>query len=967
MRYVRLSWTAVASAAFASAALFAAATPAANAADLNVEKPVAEKSETTVKAGPKSEDGETSADPEPAAKSSSGSSSASAAKPKYPPFADVAKDFSPVEGLFHLYRKDSRLLAEIEPGHFNRDFIVLIAIARGIGEGSLLGGMPVGFGDDWLWTFRKVDDNIHVVRRNIRFKAAKGSPEEKAVRFAYTDSVLYSLPIITMGPHGGAIVDFTQIFFSDLPQIGTEMPGFSFSPSKSTWASVKGFKDNIELEVAASYNLAPNVQLDGVADSRSATINVHYSISALPETGYQPRMADDRVGYFLTVQKDYSKKGVDENFVRYINRWDLQKADPSAELSPPKKPVVFWIEKTVPFQYRKPIADGILEWNKAFEKAGIVNAIEVRQQPDNADWDPEDINYNTFRWITAGAGFAMGPSRVNPLTGQILDADIIFDADFIRFWKTELETFTPSSIAALTNGPIEIDAYRTMLAGLPPSHRHSAHCRCELHTGMSRELAFGAAVLAAAGDATEVKDPKKDPKAAAAKDPKAEAEAAAKAAKELDKMIMQGLKEVAMHEVGHTLGLRHNFKASTMLKVEEMHDVEKTKEVGLTASVMDYNPTNIARKGSKQGDYYSTTIGPYDMWVIEYGYKPFASGEAEELKKIASRSAEPNLAYATDEDTRGIDSDPLVNRFDFGKEPLDYAKTRSELIESLWPGLVDRVTKNGEGYQKARQAFGVLLGQYGSSLFFASRYVGGIYVNRDHKGDANARAPYVVVPAEKQRAALKLLSERMLSDKPFAFPPEQYNYLAATRWNHWGVRVPERADYAVHDVILMWQNRVLDQLLSTLTLKRLHDAELKVPADQDALTVPELLDTLTATVYSELDDLKAGDYTNRKPAVSSLRRNLQRSYLKRLGGLAIGPQQSSTSGLAAMLGISTTSSSVPEDVQTLAYAKLQELDGKIGKVLAGPVKLDAYSKAHLTESQQRIKKILNAELTTSRP
>ena len=108
-------------------------------------------------------------------------------------------------------------------------------------------------------------------------------------------------------------------------------------------------------------------------------------------------MADDRVGYFMTVLKDYSSSRDRDHFLRYINRWNLQKADPSAEKSVPKKPIIFWIEKTVPFKYRKPIYDGISEWNKAFEKAGFINAIEVRQQPDDATWDPEDINYNTFQ------------------------------------------------------------------------------------------------------------------------------------------------------------------------------------------------------------------------------------------------------------------------------------------------------------------------------------------------------------------------------------------------------------------------------------------------------------------------------------------------------------------------------------------------------------------------------------------
>ncbi|MGC3969061.1 MAG: DUF5118 domain-containing protein [Pirellulales bacterium] len=237
------------------------ATSPARAAE-ETKPAAAEKAASPVKAD-KDEEDEGKSAPSSAGAKPSGPAS------KYPPHTDVLKDFTPVDGLIRLYRKENRLLAELDSSAMNRDLIVLISIARGIGEGQLLGGMSWGFGDDWLWQFRKVDDNIHVVRRNIRFRAAKGSPEESAVRFAYTDSVLYSLPIITMGPKGGAIVDFSQIFMSDLPQIGSAQPGFQFSPSKSTWAAVKGFKDNIELEVAAAYSISPNVQLDTVPDARA--------------------------------------------------------------------------------------------------------------------------------------------------------------------------------------------------------------------------------------------------------------------------------------------------------------------------------------------------------------------------------------------------------------------------------------------------------------------------------------------------------------------------------------------------------------------------------------------------------------------------------------------------------------------------------------------------------------------------
>jgi hypothetical protein len=855
-----------------------------------------------------------------------GGSSGSPSAPQ-PDHARILKDAKPIAGMWNMYRKDEKLYWEIESGDYSSEYIVLISISRGIGQGQILGGMSWGFGDDWVWQFRKVGDNVHVVRKNVRFKAKPNSPESRAVAAAYTDSVLFSLPIMSKGPKGGDLVDLSQVFMSDLPQISQALPGFVFSGQKSSWAAVKGFENNMELEVAATYASSGQADIDTVPDSRGVTINVHYSISKIPSNGYQPRLADNRVGYFLTAVKDFSSKSDREQFVRFINRWDLQKADPSANPSPPKKPIVFHIEKTVPFKYRKAIYDGIYEWNKAFEKAGFVNAIEVHQQLENDDKDPEDVRYNFFRWITSNAGFAMGPSRVNPYTGEILDADIIFDADFLTSWKQEFETFTPQTIAAMTGGALDIHDTFTEPPTALFSDRPPNGMDCQLANGMSMQLAFGRTAIMA----------ETDPKVVEAN---------------LEKLIQQGLKEVTMHEVGHTLGLRHNFKAS---KWRSLKDMNGNANGVLVASVMDYNPTNIVPKGWSQGDYYNTTLGPYDYWAIEYGYKDISgdtAGEHDELKKIASKSGEPELAYATDEDTRGIDPDPDSNRFDMGNDPLEFANCRLQMVKELLPGLADRATKEGEDYTQARRAFNVLVAQYGQSVFFVSRYVGGLKTSRSHKGDKDGKPPVTLVDAKLQRDALDLLEKNMFSDANFQFSPELLNQLGWTNWNHWGIRDTTRKDFGLHDFVLMWQERVLAQLLSSVTLERIHDAELKAPSETDVLTTAELIQRLTKSIFSEVESVKEGEYTNRKPAISSYRRNLQRSYLKEISELAMGK------------------TSAPEDCQTIAYAELSNLQQRIKSLLDNqPVssKLDAYTRAHLQESGARIAKVLDASMELTGP
>ena len=368
---------------------------------------------------------------------------------KFKDFNEVTKDAEKIDGLFTLHKTGDHLYAEIRPNQFDQSLLVPVTIARGMANA----GMPVG-DDDLVIFFHRVGDRVQVVRRNIHYQAPSGTPLAKAVKQNYTDSVIMALPIqaINTARGGAVLIDLSDIFMTDFAQLGLG----SIDRSRSSWQKVKGFPNNLELELETTYGGGRRGfggGDDGVADSRGLTLVIHYSLMRTPDSGFRSRPADDRVGYFLTASKDFGSSSPDTNYVRNIYRWRLEKSDPRAKLSPPKKQLVWYVEDNVPLEYRPYVEDGILEWNKAFEKIGFRNALAVRwQQTGRDDFDPEDTNYCTFRWVTNDSTSAMSCVRANPMTGEIIDGDVIFDASWIRYWKQQYALLIGSS--AVANGGV---------------------------------------------------------------------------------------------------------------------------------------------------------------------------------------------------------------------------------------------------------------------------------------------------------------------------------------------------------------------------------------------------------------------------------------------------------------------------------------------------------------------------------
>ncbi len=896
----------------------------------------------------------------------------------YPPVEQTLKDYEKVvstaDGAKPFYTlwvrgKDQQVMAELPQAFATQRHFLALTVASGESYAGLQAG-------DVYFYWKQFGKRLAMVVPNLDIRSTGDQESQRSVKRLFTDKVLLDVPILGWVPRGGPLVDMDELCVG--------MAGKFFGPHAAginrnlyTTKTAKTFPTNVELAFEAA-----------VADGQMKTF--HYSFSNMPDkTGYEPRLADERIGYFITHYTDFGKFEPDKTRVRFINRWHLEKADPSLKLSPPKNPIIFYIEHTCPIRYRRWVKEGVLLWNKAFEKVGLVNAMEVRFQDaatgENMDKDPEDVRYNFIRWLNNGVGTAIGPSRVHPLTGQILDADIILTDGWIRHWWTNyndivpqlaMEGMTPETMEWLYKNP-QWDPRVRMAApekrqeildarSREPMPALGGHPLAQAGKGLLGQGEFdglvgrysqqngycamtNAKVMGLSQMAMEMEiaaaEVAADPPPPAPQPPQPQP---APSGEQLldgvpESFIGPLLMDVTVHEVGHTLGLRHNFKASSIYSFEEIQgDAIKGKKP-FAGSVMDYIPTNIvAGKKLPQGDWGMISVGPYDEWAIEYGYS-----FEKDLKPILSRVADPLLTYATDEDTGG--PDPLARRYDFGKNPLAYAQNQMVLVNEHRSKILNRFVKDGDSWAKARRGYQLTLRAQISAVSMMSDWVGGSFINRDRKGDPNSRPPVQVVPVDQQRAAIAFIAENTFRDEAFGLTPDLLNHLTVDKWFDMETQF-EEPTWPVHDRILGIQASALTALMNPSTLSRVFDNEFRTPKDQDALTLPELLDTVRNGIWGELDQVDANKpFTPRQPLISSLRRNLQREHLERLMDLA----SSKMAGPAA------------KPISDLAVAQLDDLKGKIGNVANLP-NVDAYSRAHLRDAINRISKLQESKYLIQR-
>ncbi|MBN8860153.1 MAG: zinc-dependent metalloprotease [Sphingobacteriales bacterium] len=786
----------------------------------------------------------------------------SAAKSPKPTIEDKTKSSKENEGLFAVYQDTATGSVQlyIRKDQLGKEYIY---------QSFSLGGPTSLYLNQnmirttFIFSISKSFDKLEFSQQNTRFYYDPSNAVSKAANVDAAPATFFSEKVVAEDS-AGYLVAADGLFLSEkLDPIKPILPpGIpptkvfnlgNLNVAKSKYDQIRSYPDNTDIVVDLAYdNPVPfNQGGDDITDARYNRIRMQHSFLAVPEgDDFRPRRDDPRVGYFGAEVQDLTSSSATP-YKDFISRWKLVKKDPSAAVSEPVEPVVYWIENTTPVEYREIIKEAGEKWNEAFEKAGFKHAIVMKIMPDTATWDPADIRYNVIRWVSSAypSYGAIGPSFFNPRTGQILGADITIE------WKSgggAMVNYDDLFNGAAATGmpavqlPWETTTAQEAAPHLSFGKSHLMYCNA------SRELQ---AQYTAGLTLVETLDNKPE---------------------EIKQLHREFLVYLIMHEMGHTLGLNHNMKASQMLSPDQVNDKSVTEKIGLIGSVMDYPSINVSPDRSKQGNYFTTKAGPYDLWAIEYGYTPFSPAEeAAGLNKILSRSTDPQLAFGNDADDmrapgNGIDPRVMVN--DLSNDMIRYAEDRFKLVNTLLPRLKERYSQPGESHQLLRQRYLMLQTQRLQMATAVSRYIGGVYVDRSFNGQQTAAKPFTPVPAALQKQSLALLSKYIFSPNTFNADATLFPYLQQQRrgFNFFG----STEDYKPQAVVQSIQLSLLAQLLHPVTLQRINNSSLY----GNTYTTADLVTDMNKYLFAE--DLKSN--------VNLYRLNLQTEYVKALANIAAG-------------------------------------------------------------------------------
>lgn len=835
------------------------------------------------------------------------------------PYATFVRGADHEPGVIDLIRKDDALYLDLRPENFNTPYIILPSLATGVGGDAFAGRVY----DPLVVIFKRVGKRVMWVTPNTRYVADKGTAAAASLAVSVADSVIQSTPVIAEDPDKTHVVIDPSIFLSDFEGIGADLgraaptpslPGllvlvtrasFAVDATKSYYLTTKAFPQNDEISVNLAFN-GPANALPTVPDGRGIPIVVHYSIVAPPahDPTYVPRYADDRVGYFITQRKHFGEDLSNPPIQRFIDRWNLQSG-----------PIVFTLTNEIPPEYRATVRRAILAWNVAFAKIGYPNAIDVRDQPDDPHFDPEDARYNSVRWITSESPdfTAISPHVSDPDTGQIIRATVVIDGESMR---TVRNGFVDRVL------PVERarrDAFAVTPGGADaPVAAGDGDGDCDYDESASSQAALGMSMLRANPHATAL---------------------------DRESYAQAFLFSVVIHEVGHTLGLRHNFRGSSAFTEAELHTPAFVRANGTTASVMDYTPANLAAPGEPQADYFPTRLGAYDEWAIAYGYQNFGAttSDAEEaqLRRIAARSTQPGLAYDTDEDASAPAAlDPDVQRFDLSSDPLAFAREQLEINDGIARTLTQRYSGDTRSYQDLRQTLVTVLNSDLAAEGIAARFIGGVYTTRAHRGQPGAPMPFRPVPRAEQRRAFALLDRYVLSSRALQFSPQLLNSVPTPRFGNTftGEGTVRRPDFPIREIAAQVQDAAIAAMFNPTVIARIADESLRSQPGE-TMNLADLFGWTNAALFDDLG----------QPRIAPLHRDVQRRFLDLELEIALLP-----SGTLDQLAL-------PGELQAIARFELRKLQTRLDA--AEPKATDIETRAHLADMRSRVDAGLRASMT----